>query len=110
MLARTLDVGETLTMEYWLSYRWRGGPEEPSAREYRCAVMRQLRNLDIRVEFHPEWLPRQVWWAHWDGNDGHVLEREDVTLDSQHSVHRYLHSLEKTVAGFYWEHDVASAD
>jgi hypothetical protein len=26
-----------------------------------------------------------------------------VTLDSQHAVHRYLHSLDKTVAGFYWE-------
>ncbi len=102
VLSRTLNIGETLPLEYWLSYQWPSGAEERSAREYRCAVMRQLHNLDIRVEFHPDWLPRQVWWAHWDG-DGHILEREHVTLDSQHAVHRYLRSVEKTVAGFYWE-------
>lgn len=105
LLSRTLDVGETLTLEYWLSYRWRGGPEEPSAREYRRAVMRQLHNLDVRVEFHPSWLPSKVWWAHWDGGDDRILEREPMTLDSQHSVHRYLRSLERTVAGFCWERD-----
>ncbi len=107
LLPRTLDVGDTLTLEYSLSYRWYGGPEDPSACEYRRAVLRTLHNLDVRVEFHPDWLPRQVWWAHWDG-DGHILEREDVTLDSQHSSHRYLHSLEQTVAGFYWEWDAES--
>jgi hypothetical protein len=102
VLSRTLNIGETLPLEYWLSYRWPSGADERAAREYRCAVMRQLHNLDVRVEFHPDWLPHQVWWAHWDG-DGHILEREGVTLDSQHAVHRYLRSVEKTVAGFYWE-------
>ena len=67
--------------------------------------MRQVENLDMRVEFHPDRLPAHVWWAHWDGIDGGVLEREAVTLDSQHSAHRYLRSLEKTVAGFYWQWD-----
>jgi hypothetical protein len=105
LLSRTLDIGETLTLEYWLSYRWPSDAAERSAREYRCAVMRQLQNLDVRVEFHPDWLPDQVWWAHWDGSDGRVLERERVTLDSQHAVHRYLRSVETTVAGFYWEQD-----
>ncbi len=108
LLSRTLDIGETLTLEYWLSYRY--PPGDPSAREYRRAVMRQLHNLDIRVEFDPAWLPSQVWWTHWDGTDGKVLEREEVTLDSQHSVHRYLRSLEKTAAGFYWQHDVDLED
>jgi hypothetical protein len=62
----------------------------------------------MRVEFHPDKLPSRVWWAHWDGGDGNVLERETATLDSQHSVQRYLRSLEKTVAGFYWEWDLDS--
>jgi hypothetical protein len=110
LLSRTLDVGETLTLEYWLSYRWYDDPGDAWAREYRRAVMRQLNNLDIRVEFHPDWLPRQVWWAHWDGTHGNVLEREGVSLDSQRSAHRYLHSLEKTAVGFYWERDVESTD
>jgi hypothetical protein len=103
VLSRTLDMGETLTLEYWLSYGWHGDGRDSFAREYRRAVMRQLHNLDIRVEFHPAWLPHQVWWAHWDGTHGNVLERERVSLDSQNSVHRYLRSVEKTAVGFYWE-------
>ncbi len=101
LLSRTLDIGETLTLEYWLSYRY--PPDDPSAREYRRLSMRQVTNLDMRVEFHPDWLPGQVWWAHWDGANSTVLEREAVTLDSQNSAHRYLRSLERTAAGFYWE-------
>ncbi len=101
LLSRTLDIGETLTLEYWLSYRY--PPGDPSAREYRRAVMRQLHNLDIRVEFDPDWLPSNVWWTHWDGIGGEPLKREAVSLDSQHSAHRYLRSLERTAAGFSWE-------
>jgi len=108
LLARTLDVGETQTLEYWLSYRGQSDPRDPGGREYRRGGLRQLDNLDMRIEFHPDKLPSQVWWAHWDGGDGSVLERETVALDSQHSVHRYLRSLEKTVAGFYWEWDADS--
>jgi hypothetical protein len=107
LLSRTLDIGETLTLEYWLSYRYPSG--DPSAREYRRAVMRQLNNLDMRVEFDPDQLPSHVWWAHWDGADSTVLEREEVTLDSQNSVHRYLRSLERTAAGFYWEWDAETS-
>jgi hypothetical protein len=108
LLSRTLDIGETLTLEYWLSYRYPHG--DPAAREYRRAGMRQLHNLDMRVEFDPAELPNQVWWAHWDGIAGRVLEREAVTLDSQNSVHRYLRSLEKTAVGFYWESDSGSLE
>jgi hypothetical protein len=107
LLSRTLDIGETLTLEYWLSYRW-NDPGDPSSRLYRCASMRQLQNLDMRVEFDPVRLPKQVWWAHWDGEDGSVLEHEAVTLDSQNSAHRFLRSLERTAVGFYWEWDVDS--
>jgi hypothetical protein len=106
LLARTLDLGETLTLEYWLSYRYPGDPADPAEREYRRAVIRQVDNLDMRIEFHPDQLPAQIWWAHWDGIEGAVLEREPVTLDCQHSVHRYLRSIERTVAGFYWQWDI----
>jgi hypothetical protein len=105
LLSRTLDIGETLTLEYWLSYRPPSDPRDPWARLYRRAVMRQLNNLDMRVEFHPDQLPSHVWWAHWDGADSSVLTREAVTLDSQNSAQRYLRSLERTAVGFYWEWD-----
>ncbi|MBO0825785.1 MAG: hypothetical protein J2P27_18320, partial [Actinobacteria bacterium] len=105
LLASTLDLGETLTLEYWHSYRYAGDPCDSREREFRRGGLRQIDNLDLRVEFHPDKLPSRVWWAHWDGGDGRVLQREMVSLDIQHSVHRYLRSLEKTVAGFYWEWD-----
>ncbi len=70
LLARTLDLGETITLEYWITYRFPGDPEDPAEREFRRAVMRHVENLDMRVEFHPDKLPAQVWWAHWDGVDG----------------------------------------
>jgi hypothetical protein len=102
MLARTLDAGETTTLEYWTTYQYPGNPDDPHERHYRRAVLGRLENFDIRVEFHPDKLPAGVWWATWDGMGGDILEEEPVTLDAQHSVHRYLRFAEKTVAGFYW--------
>ena len=101
-LARTLDAGETTTLEYWTTYQYPGDPDDPRERHYRRAVMGRLENFDIRVEFHPDKLPAGVWWATWDGMEGDILEQEAVTLDAQHSVHRYLRFIEKTVAGFHW--------
>jgi hypothetical protein len=101
-LARALDVGETTTLEYWVTYQYPGDLLDPHEREYRRAVMGRLENFDIRVEFHPDKLPASVWWATWDGVEGGIIQQEPVTLDTQHSAHRYLRFIEKTVAGFYW--------
>jgi hypothetical protein len=102
LLARTLDVGQTATLEYQVTYQYPGDPDDPGEREHRRAVMSRLENFDTRVEFHPDRLPTSIWWAIWDGVSGPVLEQEAVTLDAQHSVHRYLRFIEKTVAGFHW--------
>jgi hypothetical protein len=102
ILARSLDLGETLTLEYLVSYRYPGDPADPAEREYRRAVIRSVDNLDVRIEFHPDTLPAHVWWAHWDGVEGGVLDQDLVTLDSQHSAHRFLRSLDRTVVGFHW--------
>lgn len=103
VLAQTLDLGETITLEYWLSYRYPGDLDDPTERQYRRAVFRQIENYDMRVAFHPDQLPAQVWWARWDGAEGDVIEQEAVHLDSQHSAHRYIRSFEKAVAGFHWQ-------
>jgi hypothetical protein len=105
VLARTLALGETTTLEYGISYQYPGNPEDAQERLYRRAVLRQLDNYDVRVEFHPEQLPTKVMWARWDGTDGDVAEQQEASLDSQHAVHRYLRSLSKTVVGFRWEWD-----
>jgi hypothetical protein len=101
-LTRTLSLGETLTLEYWTSYHYPGDPGDPAELEYRRAVMGTLENFDMRIEFHPDRLPTAVWWAVWDGMEGPVLDQELVSLDNQHSVHRYLRSLERSVVGFHW--------
>jgi hypothetical protein len=103
LLARTLDLGETITLEYWVTYRFPGDPADQGEREFRRAVMRHAENIDMRVAFHPNKPPARVWWTHWDGTDGDVIQRETVTLDSECSVHRYVRSVDRTVVGFYWQ-------
>jgi hypothetical protein len=101
LLTRTLRLAETGAVEYWVS--WPGtNPDNPADREYRRAVIGQITGYDARIEFHSGCLPARVWWGTWDGIDGKVLDRQAVTLDSQHSAHRYLQSFTRTVAGFYW--------
>ena len=106
-LARSLGLGETTTLEYWTSYHYDGNSVDPGERQYRRAVMNTLENFDMRIEFHPDQLPDAVWWAVWDGVEGGVLEQEQVAPDSQHSVHRYLRSLERSVVGFHWRWESA---
>lgn len=113
-LARSLAAGETLTLEYWTTYHYEGRPETAQECQYRRAVMRRLENFDMRVEFHPDRVPAGVWWATWDGMEGGVIEQEEAVLDGQHSVHRYLRSVERAVVGFHWswapEADQAGSD
>jgi len=103
LLARSLDTGDTSTLEYLITYRFPGNLTDPGECEFRRAVIRQIDNFNIRVEFHPECLPAAVWWARWDGVEGAVVEREAVSLDREYSAHRYLSFLEATVVGFYWQ-------
>jgi hypothetical protein len=99
LLAKPLAIGETATLEYTASFHY----STPPPPEFRRVVQFHVENLDIRVEFHPDKLPRDVVWAVWDGIDGPIMEREHVTLDSQFAVHRYLRLAEKTTAGFHWD-------
>jgi hypothetical protein len=105
LLARTLGLGETMTLEYWVTYRYPGDMADPAEREQRHGVVRRLENFDMRVQFHPDQLPSKVWWARWDGIEGDVAEQEEAPLDSQHAAHRYMRSVSKTVVGFRWEWD-----
>lgn len=99
LLAKPLALGDTLTLEYWLTFHFAERP----ASDYRRASRSRMENVDIRVEFHPDMLPRSIWWASWDGIEGDVVEQDAVSLDSQNSVHHYLRTLENAVVGFHWE-------
>jgi|SRR5579863_1860025 hypothetical protein len=102
LLAKELSLGETLTLEYWNTYHYLGERIDARKSEYRRAVMRRVENVDIRVEFHPNCPPKEVWWAVWDGMEGDIHSQEPVTMDSQYSVQRYMRFIERTVVGFYW--------
>jgi hypothetical protein len=102
LLSKVLDVGETSTLEYWTTYQYQDDPDDPQLREHRRAVMHYVENVDMRVQFDSSRLPSKLWWATWDGVDGPVVSQEEVTLDLQHSAHRYMRSIERTVVGFYW--------
>jgi len=99
LLAEPLAAGETATLEYWVGFHY----SQPPPPEFRRVVQFFVENLDIRVEFHPEKLPGKVEWAVWDGLDGPIVEREQVTPDSQFAVHRFLRLAEKTAVGFHWD-------
>jgi hypothetical protein len=103
VLPRTLALGETTALEYWCTYRYPGDLTDPQEREWRRGVVRQVSSYDMRVEFHPDRLPERLMWATWDGTSGDVIAEQEVSLDSQYSAHRYLKSLEKTIAGFHWD-------
>jgi len=106
LLAKTLSLGETLTLEYVTSFRY--APVPPAQMngdlcQYRRAVRRRMENVDVRVAFDPGVLPRQVWWAVWDGVAGNVISQESVALDGQNSAQRFLRFIENTVVGFHWQ-------
>jgi hypothetical protein len=101
-LAKTLLAGETLSLEYATTFHYRGEVTREQS-QYRRGVMRRVENVDIRVEFDPDWVPPVIRWAVWDGVDGDITEQHRVEPDSQNSVHRYLRLVERTVGGFYWE-------
>jgi hypothetical protein len=99
LLGKPLAAGETATLEHWTTFHY----AQPPPREFRRIVVGSLENLDVRVEFHPDRLPREVVWAMWDTMDGPIADRERVSLDGQFAVHRYLRLVEKTVVGFHWD-------
>lgn len=106
LLARPLGLGETLTLEYVTSFTYKPVPAEQMTGdlcEYRRAGRRRMENVDIRVEFDPGMLPRNVWWASWNGVAGEIIYQESVALDSQNSSQRFLRYIEDTVVGFHWE-------
>jgi hypothetical protein len=102
LLSRRLNRGETSSIEYWVACGDEDGPDDTLECECRRAVLKRLENYEQRIEFHPNKLPSMVRWAQWDGVGGDVIVSESTQMDSQHSVQRYLQSIERSVVGFYW--------
>jgi hypothetical protein len=97
-----LRYGEEAYFDFWTIFHYSQQP----APEFRRGVHRRVEHVDMRLEFHPDRLPRNLWWAQWADYrkpDEAIVEREAVTLDEELSAHRYLEAIEHTVVGFHWE-------
>ena len=62
-----------------------------------------MHNVSMRVEFHPERIPRRVWWAVWDSIDGDIVERDEFELRASRYVFKRLDAVEQSVVGFTWD-------
>lgn len=101
---RPLGFRDLQYLDYWTNFHYSAAAPPPP--EFRRGTHQRAEHLDMRVEFHRDKLPQRIWWAEWSGYldlDQNVVQQEQVSLDGEHSAHRYLDAIEHTVVGFYWE-------
>lgn len=97
-----LHYGEQRYLDYWTIFHY----SQPPPREFRRGTHQRVEHLDMRVEFHEQKMPGRLWWAEWEDYrdvQGGLVDRVALTLDEEHSAHRYLEAIEHTVVGFYWD-------
>ncbi len=100
VLDRPLARGHTALVRYHSTFAYRSAPPP----EFRRGFIGRADDLTMWVRFDPERLPRRVWQARWDAVDhGRVVERQEVRLDDELSVHCRYRRVARTVVGFYWE-------
>jgi hypothetical protein len=99
ILMRPLRKGETTTLRYSSAFHYTEAPP----REFRRAALRPVLNVNLRLQFHPERLPREVFFTEWNDLRGQPVRRTPVTCEPDNSVHVFLNSMERAIAGFTWE-------
>lgn len=99
LLDAPLALGDETSLTYLTLFHYE---EQPPA-EVRRASRQAMHNVSMRVEFHPDKLPRRVWWAVWDGMDGEITERDECALRASRYVFKRLDSIERSVVGFTWQ-------
>jgi hypothetical protein len=99
ILMRPLRKGETATLRYSSAFHYTEAPPP----ELRRAALRPVLNVNLRAQFHPERLPRRVFFTEWHDLRGQPVRRTPVTLEPDNSVHVFLSSMERAIAGFTWE-------
>lgn len=99
-LSTPLRRGQVAALEYQVGFR----PDADITCEYRRVAHARADNVDIVVQFHRSQLPDRLWWTIWDNyKDGNVLGQEEVSLDPDGCIHRFVPYLENAAAGFYWK-------
>jgi hypothetical protein len=101
-LSRPLRRGDEHSLEFESAFHYAALPDPC----FRRMARERLENVAIRVQFHPDRLPRAVWWAQWDDDgDPHAapVAAQPVALDAEYAVYHRLDVLERAIAGFAWE-------
>jgi hypothetical protein len=99
---RVLNAGDEASLEYLTSFHYSGWVEPC----FRRVAHERFENVAIRVEFHPDRLPKRIWWAEWqDYREPNIVELDAalVTLDAENAVYHRVDILERAVIGFKWE-------
>jgi hypothetical protein len=99
LLDEPLALGDETSLTYLTLFHY----AEPPPAEMRRASRQIMRNVSMRVEFHPDKIPRRVWWAVWDGMHGEIIEREECALRASRYVFKRVESIEQAVVGFTWQ-------
>ena len=99
-LPKALSKGDTASLRYRLNFFYQQPPEPVLRRGARSIP---VKNLQLRVQFHRQRLPRTVWWTAWHDLASEPAEREMVALDKELSVHQALSQLQNAIVGFVWE-------
>jgi hypothetical protein len=99
LLDEPLALGEETSLSYVTLFHY----GEVPAPEMRRVCRRTMHNVCMRVEFHPDRIPRHVWWAVWDGVDGKIIERDECGLRASRYVFKRLDAIGQSVVGFTWE-------
>lgn len=100
-LSRTLSYGEEHSLEFESTFHY----EKPAEPCFRRVAHERFENVAIRIQFHSDRLPQNVWWTEWkDYREPHatVLYRQPLTVDAEHVVYHRLDVLNRAVAGFSW--------
>jgi hypothetical protein len=99
LLDEPLALGDETSLTYLTLFHY----DKPPPAEMRRASRQIMRNVSMRVEFHPDKIPRRVWWAVWDGMHGEIIEREECALRASRYVFKRVESIEQAVVGFTWQ-------
>jgi hypothetical protein len=99
LLDEPLALGDETSLTYLTLFQY----DEPPPAEMRRASRQIMRNVSMRVEFHPDKIPRRVWWAVWDGMHGEIIERDECALRASRYVFKRVESIEQAVVGFTWQ-------
>lgn len=96
----SLRRGQSYSFEYSASY-----VEVDRRLEVRRPARARSENIDLAVCFHPQLIPRRIWWSVWEDHyNGGPFEEEPVALDEDLIARRYERFIEQTVVGFRWEY------